>query len=278
MLQIVESLERYSKHALASSIVEKGAEDNIQWLDVKEMKEPPGAGLQGKVNGHEVLITSRKQIGKLGMDESRLPAGMGLECLIIIDGSLAAHYRFHDSPRADSKTFIQHLFSKHKFKKVMIVSGDREEEVRYLADFVGISEVYANQSPEQKVAIVVEERKSGKVAYLGDGINDAPALIAATVGIAFGKNSDITAEAAGAVVMDNTLTKVDEFLHISKRMRQIALQSAIGGMALSIVGMFIAAIGFLPPVAGAIAQEVIDVFAILNALRTAWKPKRSTDI
>ena len=160
----------------------------------------------------------------------------------------------------------------------MIVSGDRAEEVKYLADFVGVSEVYANQSPEQKVDIVIKERKQGKVAYLGDGINDAPALIAATVGIAFGKNSDITAEAAGAVVMDNSLTKVDEFLHISKRMRKVALQSAIGGMAFSFVGMLIAAFGFLPPVAGAIAQEVIDVFAILNAIRTAWKPKSLTDI
>ena len=160
----------------------------------------------------------------------------------------------------------------------MIVSGDRAEEVKYLADFVGVSEVYANQSPEQKVDIVMKERNEGKVAYLGDGINDAPALVAATVGIAFGKNSDITAEAAGAVVMDNSLSKVDEFLHISKRMRKIALQSAIGGMGLSILGMLVASFGFLPPVAGAITQEVIDVLAILNALRTAWKPKKLTDL
>ena len=160
----------------------------------------------------------------------------------------------------------------------MIVSGDREEEVKYLATTVGITEVYASKSPEEKVDIVVKETKQAKTAYLGDGINDAPALLAATVGIAFGRNSDITAEAAGAVVMDSTLEKVDEFLHISKRMRTIALQSALGGMTLSIVGMIIAAFGFLPPVAGAISQEVIDVIAIMNSLRTIWKPNIMTDM
>jgi P-type E1-E2 ATPase len=160
----------------------------------------------------------------------------------------------------------------------MIVSGDREEEVRYLADYVGIREVFAGKSPEEKVAIVESETEKAKTAYLGDGINDAPALLAATVGIAFGRNSDITAEAAGAVIMDSSLEKVDEFLHISKRMRSIALESALGGMTLSFIGMLIAAFGFLPPVAGAIGQEIIDVIAIINSLRTLWKPAIMSDL
>jgi P-type E1-E2 ATPase len=137
--------------------------------------------------------------------------------------------------------------------------------------------VFAGQSPEQKVAIVKEEVRRGNTVFVGDGINDAPALIASTVGVALGQNSDITSEAAGVVIMDSTLARVDEFLHISRRMRTIALQSAVGGMALSLVGMGAAAAGFLPPVAGAVAQEIIDVFAVANALRVALPPKALTD-
>ena len=112
---------------------------------------------------------------------------------------------------------------------------------------------------------------------MGDGINDAPAMMNATVGMAIGQNSDVTTEAAGVVIMDNSLSKVDEFLHISRRMRSIALQSAVGGMALSIGGMVFAALGLLSPLQGAISQEVIDVLAVLNALRAAFPPRELVD-
>lgn len=280
ILKLVASIERYSKHPLASAILEKAAEENIQLIDAQQISEPKGAGLRGTVKEHEIIITSRKQLDKFALEKDivLLPQGAGLECVILIDHQLAAHYRFRDAPRTDSASFIQHLIPKHGFRKVMIVSGDREEEVRYLAEYVGISEVYASKNPEQKVDIVAKETQLAKTAYLGDGINDAPALLAATVGIAFGRNSDITAEAAGAVIMDSSLEKVDEFLHISKRMRSIALQSAVGGMLLSILGMVVAAFGFLPPVAGAITQEIIDVGAIMNSLRTIWKPAVMSDM
>lgn len=152
----------------------------------------------------------------------------------------------------------------------MIVSGDRESEVKYLADSVGISEIYFSQTPEQKVAIVRAETRKAKTVYVGDGINDAPALLEATVGLAFGRGSDVTAEAAGAVILDGNLKRVDEFLHISRRLRTIALQSAVGGIVLSLTGMSFAALGYLPPVFGAILQEVIDVIAVLNALRVGF--------
>jgi P-type E1-E2 ATPase len=161
---------------------------------------------------------------------------------------------------------------------VLIVSGDRESEVRYLAEQVGIKEIYAQQSPEQKLALVRAETMNAKTLYVGDGINDAPAMMAATVGIAIGQNSDVTAEAAGVVIMDSSLKKVDEFMHISRRMRIIALQSAVGGMTLSVIGMIVAATGHLSPVSGAITQEVIDVLAVLNALRAAFPPKVISDL
>jgi heavy metal translocating P-type ATPase len=280
ILKLVASLERYSRHPLADAILEKAAGEKIELVDVQQVSEPKGEGLRGIVNGHEVVITSRKKLDQFGLGNqvNRLPQGAGLECVILVDRQLAAHYRFRDSPRVESVSFIHHLVPQHGVRKVMIVSGDREEEVRYLANHIGIKEVYASKSPQEKVDIVVKETKKAKTAYLGDGINDAPALVAATVGIAFGRNSDITAEAAGAVILESSLEKVDEFLHISKRMRTIALQSAVGGMALSMIGMLIAAFGYLPPVVGAISQEVIDVIVIINALRTIWKPSQLTDM
>jgi P-type E1-E2 ATPase len=159
----------------------------------------------------------------------------------------------------------------------MLLSGDRESEVRYLAERVGISEVHAGKTPEEKLEIVREQTRAAKTLYIGDGINDAPALMAATVGIALGQASDVTTEAAGVVVMDSSLAKVDEFLHVSRRMRHVALQSAIGGMSLSVIGMLLASAGFLTPVAGALTQEVIDVLAVLNALRATVPPRDLTD-
>jgi P-type E1-E2 ATPase len=161
---------------------------------------------------------------------------------------------------------------------VLLVSGDRESEVRYLAGAVGIGEIYSGQSPEQKVAIVREETNRAKTLFVGDGINDAPAMQAATVSLAFGLSSDVAAEAADAVILESSLGKVDELIHIGRRMRSIALQSAVGGMALSALGMLAAAFGFLPAIDGAIAQELIDLVAVLNAVRMALPTSKLRDI
>jgi heavy metal translocating P-type ATPase len=274
VLWMVASLERYSKHPLSGAILNAARDAKVSLQDASEISEPPGAGMRGVVNGREIRVTSRK---KIGGEFSLPPTTGGMECAILIDGAYAGLFRFRDEPRIDGAMFIRHLGPRHKLDRVMLVSGDRESEVKYLADKVGIKEVHFSQSPEQKLELVRNETKKANTLFMGDGINDAPALTAATVGIAFGQNSDITAEASGVLIMDSSLEKVDEFMHISRRMRSIALQSAVGGMALSVVGMFFAAAGYLPPVAGAIAQEAIDVLAVLNALRVAIPPAALTD-
>jgi P-type E1-E2 ATPase len=231
------------------------------------------------VKGRSVRVTSRsKYLAHKPGDEAKLPSITGgMEALVLVDDAYAATLRFRDEPRQDGAEFIRHLFGRHRMERVMLISGDRESEVRYLAEKVGIKDVRANQSPEQKLALVRQETGRADTLFLGDGINDAPALTAATVGVAFGQGSDITSEAAGAVILESSLARVDELLHIGRRMRTIALQSAVGGMALSFIGMLFAAAGHLPPVAGAITQEIIDVLAVVNALRVAIPPKSLTD-
>ncbi len=279
VLRFVASIEQYSKHPLAEAILAAAREERLALVEAAEISEPPGQGVRGEIAGHTVRITSRKKLLEEQPQVAEALPGVasGLECVVLVDNEYAALYRFHDAPRIESRSFISHLRPKHAFKKVMLVSGDRESEVRYLADEVGISEIYASQSPEQKVEIVRRETALAKTLFMGDGINDAPALMTATVGIAFGQNSDITTEAAHAVILDTSLERVDEFFHISQRMRRVAIQSAVGGMILSVGGMLFAAAGYLPPVAGAIGQEIIDVLAILNALRAAFAPAQLTD-
>ena len=278
-LALAASLEQFSKHPLAGAILKAARDRRLALQEVALISEKPGEGLRGLVNNRSVQITSRTRVAEAGRAiPDTLPAvSSGLECLIFVDGEYAATLRFHDEPRRDSSAFVSHLRPSHSVNKVILLSGDRESEVRYLAEMVGISEIHFAKSPEEKVAIVREETLQEKTLYVGDGINDAPAMLAATAGVAFGQNSDITAEAADAVVLETSLAKVDELIHIGQRMRRIALQSAVAGMALSAVGMLAAAAGYLTPVPGAIAQEVIDLLAVLNALRVALPTSKLTD-
>jgi heavy metal translocating P-type ATPase len=275
VLPMVAALERYSRHPLAGAILQAADEARYPLPDVEWIREEPGTGLRGKIGDSTVLVTSRAYAG----ERVALPPGQatGLECIVMVNGRYAASLRFHDVPRADSRGFVGHLEPKHGFTRVLLVSGDREEEVRRLAAAVSIEQIHAGTAPEEKVAIVGRETAHAKTVFIGDGINDAPALMAATVGIAFGQHSDVTSEAARVVIIDSSLSKVDELIHLSFRLRRVALQSAVGGMLLSGIGMACAAAGFLSPVAGAVAQEAIDLVAVLNALRTARQPAAPTD-
>ena len=275
VLPVVAAMEQYSRHPLAAAIVKAAADARYPLPDVDRIQEEPGVGLRAQIGRSNVLITNRRH----AEERFSLPPAQatGLECVIVIEDRWAALFRFHDVPRADSRGFVDHLGPKHGFTRVLLVSGDRETEVRRLGDAVAIAQIHAETSPEGKVEIVREETKRAKTLFIGDGINDAPALMVATVGIAFGQHSDVTSEAARVVIVDTSLSKVDELLHLSYRLRRVALESAIGGMLLSGFGMAFAAAGMLSPVAGAVAQEVIDLVAVLNALRTARQPSALTD-
>jgi len=275
VLRLTSSLERYSKHPLSQAILDAAKRANLTTEIVSEISERPGEGLRGTVDHKKVWITRRSKIAEQKL--ALAPVTSGLECLVLINGRYAATIRFRDTPRTDSRTFIQHLRPRHAVTRVLLVSGDRDEEVRRLANQVEITEVHSAKTPEEKLEITRKEASASPTLFLGDGVNDAPAMQAATVGVAFGVQSDVTSEAADAVIFETSLGRVDELMHIAQRMRRIALQSAVGGMTLSIIGMIAAAFGYLPPIGGAIAQEIIDLAAVLNAVRVAIPPRNLTD-
>lgn len=280
VLAKVASLEQYSKHPLAKPLIDAAIKRKLYLNAAKNVAEKPGLGLTGEIAGFQVAITSRKKLLAFRPEVLALlpEESLGLECIATIDGHYAAIFRFNDAPKPDSHSFITHLGAFHPFNKIMLVSGDREAEVNYLAGLLGIKIALSSQSPEDKLNIVRNETKLAETLFMGDGINDAPALKAATVGIAFGQPTKATQEAAGAVVMQNKLSKVDELLHLSYNMRMIALQSAVGGMILSFIGMAFSAGGLISPVMGAILQQVIDALAILNALRLTWHQDIKIDL
>lgn len=275
-LQYVASLERYSKHPLASAVLAEAEREKLELLSVDNVSEAPGTGLNGVVAGRHVTVTGRGKLTGDNLSEMP-PVSPGLECVFLLDGKLAGVVHFQDKPRLESQSFLNHLDEKHSISKIILLSGDRPTEVALFAEQMGITEAYGGQSPEEKVELVRKTTLLGRTLYIGDGINDAPAMMAATAGIALGVNSDITSEAAGAVILQSSLVGVDELMHIGRRMRGIALTSAVGGMGLSLIGMVAASIGLITPIQGAIAQEVIDLLSILNSLRMILPTGALTD-
>ena len=266
VLRLAASIEKYSKHPLASAVIDAANEDRLRLLNAQDVSESPGEGLTGHIEGHSLTLTGRGKLAP-GLTMALPPVTPGLECVVLIDGRLAGVIHFEDQPRHESKPFLHHLGAKHKIDEIILLSGDRPAEVSLFAAGMGISHVHGGKSPEEKVEIVREITAKRPTLYLGDGINDAPAMLNATVGVALGVNSDITSEAAGAVILQASLASVDELIHIGSRMRRIAITSAVGGMTLSLAGMCAASAGYLSPIQGALLQEVIDLLSILNSLR-----------
>lgn len=280
VLALTASLEQYSKHPLAGAVLRTAQERKLYIPEASQASEEPGEGLRGIVAGQQIEVLGRKHFLQRNQGHGELPqqSPSGLECVVLVNDSFAALLKFADEPRAGGSLFVGHLQPRHGITRVMLLSGDRQSEVENLARMLGIPKVHANKSPEEKVRIVAEETLKYRTLFVGDGLNDAPAMKAATVGVAFGHGNEITSQAADAVILDPVIQKVDELMHIGQHTRTIALQSAIGGMTLSVLGMVAASLGYLPPVAGAIAQEIIDVVVVLNALRVLIEPRRLADL
>jgi Cu+-exporting ATPase len=184
------------------------------------------------------------------------PPGSGLECVILLDGVYAATYRFHDAAREDSRSFIDHLKPRHRLDRILLVSGDRESEVRYLADRVGIVEVHAGCTPEEKVAITRAETARAPTLFIGDGINDAPALAQADLGIAIGTGTDIAMEASDVTLIRGDLRGVVTAIELSRRTMRTIRLNLFWAFCYNVVGIPIAA-GVLYPLTGILLSPVI---------------------
>jgi phosphoserine phosphatase len=274
LLRLAASLDQASTHVIAVPIVRAARERGLPLTFPTDVAENLGAGIEGRVGGVAV---------RLGKAAWVLPGGGKHEAtrrirrrtllegstavFVAIDGRPAGAIVLEDRVRPDAPLTLRTL-RLTGFERITMVTGDHVDLAETVGAALGVDRVLAERSPEEKVAAVQMTRGEGVTAMVGDGINDAAALAAADVGVAMGaRGATASSDAADIVLVVDRLDRLTEGVRIARRARRIALQSISAGMALSGVGMAVAAAGFLPPVAGALAQEAIDVAVILNALR-----------
>ena len=264
-LQIAASLDQYSPHVVAKSLVDEAKNRGISLLSASNVVEEHGKEVSGEING--VLV-------RVGAAPTNLPSWANLKQPLIValhfNNQLIAIFGLEDPIRSESKKTISDL---HKLgvSEIVMVTGDKEETASIVAKELGINRVIANSSPETKLNVVHEYRNkvSGSVIVVGDGINDAPALAASDVGIAMGaRGASAASEAADVVIIEDSIDRVVSAISIAKLSHSKALQASIGGMGLALIAMFAAAFNQLTPSQGAIAQEFIDLLAIMWALTT----------
>jgi P-type E1-E2 ATPase len=265
VLQFAASLDQYSPHIVAKSLVEAAKVSSIKLLSATEVKEEHGKEVSGLVAGKRVRV---------GAVPDNLPNWANLkEPLLValhIEEELSAVFGLEDPIRSESRRTISEL---HQLgiKEIVMVTGDKEDTAKAVAGELGINRVIANSKPETKLNVVHEYRNkvSGTVIVVGDGINDAPALAASDVGIAMGaRGASAASEAADVVIIEDSIDRVASAISLAKISRKKAMQASIGGMGLALGAMAAAAFGNLTPSEGALTQEVIDLLAIMWALTT----------
>ncbi|WP_371234692.1 heavy metal translocating P-type ATPase [Pseudomonas sp. QE6] len=274
VLAMAASLAQASVHPISQSVVNAARLQKLELHEPSHVEEIPGAGLEGRVGEHRVRLGTLPFVcggADPGQWAGRLLRRMDYGCyggsFVAVDGELAGAVLFADVVRRETPGVVRRLRSAG-IKRIVMLTGDRQENAEAVALASGIDDVQAGLAPADKVRAVLEGGLSGRTAMVGDGINDAPALAAADVGVAMGAaGTGASSEAAGVVLMVDRLDRLVEALDIARQTKSIARQAVLVGMGLSLLAMLVAASGFLSALAGAVLQELIDVVAIVCALR-----------
>ena len=272
VLRLAASLDQASAHVVAAALVAAAQQQSLALSNPTQVLEVPGTAIEGLVDGHALMVGGIGFVLRRSQSENGTALLAGLPehvvtVAVAIDGTLGGFLIFADRIRDDARAVISRL-RQAGVTRIVLASGDREETAAHVGNDLGVDKVLANLTPESKVEAVIAERGYGAVMMVGDGVNDAPALAVADVGVAMGaRGTAASSEAAGIVLLVDELERLASAVAISRRTRSIALQSVLVGLGLSLAGMIAAALGYLPPVQGALFQEAIDVAVILNALR-----------
>ena len=279
VLRLAASLDQFSQHSTAQSLVAEAQSRNLELSIPEHAHEEPGEGLCGDVEGKSVSVGSLTlALGGRDPDSwckaqlRRMALGGLSGAFVAIEGRMAGVLLLADQIRLDTPHALRGL-QRAGVQRTVMLSGDRQDVAEMVALALGFNAVLAERTPADKVAEVEAESRHANTAMVGDGVNDAPALAVADVGIAMGaRGAGASAEAADVVLLVDRLDRLPEGLLIARRGHRIAVQSVVAGMAMSVVAMLLAAFGYLPPVLGALVQEGIDVAVILNALRALRAP------
>jgi heavy metal translocating P-type ATPase len=272
VLRIAASLDQASKHVIAQALVSEARDRKLDLAVPTDMVETAGEGIEGTVAGRSVIVggmhfVASRLAGEIGSFAHTAAAAGAIVVAVAIEGRLAGEIILADRLRGGTGALLGDL-RRLGIERIVLATGDRREVAEAATAGLSLSAVRSDLTPDQKVMVVLSERKYGPVMMVGDGVNDAPALAAADVGVAMGaRGAAASAEAADVVLLVDQLDRIVPAIEIAARSRVIALQSVFAGIGLSLAGMLAAGAGYVTPVQGALAQEVIDVAVILNALR-----------
>jgi heavy metal translocating P-type ATPase len=275
LLQLAASLDQASKHVIARALVTEAQGRGLDLLPPTEVEEIPGEGLEGCVDGRHVVVGGIRFVSQRvprvarAVAAGHYPAG-SVVVAAAVDGEPAGLLILADPLRTDAAQVIDSL-RRLGIGRITLATGDRRDVAQAATVGLHLDAVHAELAPDGKIAVVQDEKRHGPVMMIGDGVNDAPALAAADLGVAMGaRGAAASAEAADVVLLVDQLDKIPSTIRMARRSKRIALQSVYAGIGLSAVGMIAASLGYLTPVQGALIQEAIDVAVILNALRALW--------